>query len=136
MTRAPSSSQRSRWFRPLTVACVPTGMKTGVGISPWAVCRIPARARVTGHSARSSKVIARGNAYCIAPGLSGKNYSGAMAAGTLSLEEYLSTVYEPDREYVDGELLERNRGESDHSGIQGIVLAILYAKRREYGIHV
>jgi len=28
-----------------TVACVPTGMKTGVGTSPWSVCKIPARAR-------------------------------------------------------------------------------------------
>ena len=31
-----------------------------------------------------------------------------MAASTLvSLEEYLSTSYEPDREYVNGELVER-----------------------------
>jgi hypothetical protein len=50
----------------LTVACVPTGMKIGVGMSPWAVCRIPARARVSGHSARSSNVMERGNSDCIA----------------------------------------------------------------------
>ncbi len=60
-----------------------------------------------------------------------------MATGTLvSLEEYLSTIYDPDCEYVDGELLERNMGESDHSGIQGIVSAVLYSQRREHGIHV
>ena len=36
-----------------------------------------------------------------------------MAAGSLiSLEEYLSTVYEPDCEYLDGELVKRNMGES------------------------
>ena len=39
-------------------------------------------------------------------------------------------------EYVDGELLERNVGEFDHSGIQGIIFAHLYSQRREYGIHV
>jgi Uma2 family endonuclease len=64
-------------------------------------------------------------------------YSETMATGTLiSLDEYLSTIYEPDCEYVDGELLERNMGESDHSGIQGIIFALLYSQRREYGIHV
>ena len=36
---------------PLTVPCVPTGMKIGVGIVPWSVWINPALARVTGHSA-------------------------------------------------------------------------------------
>jgi Uma2 family endonuclease len=59
------------------------------------------------------------------------------AAGTaISLDEYLSTVYDPDCEYVDGELIERNMGESDHSALQGIILALLYNRRREWGIHV
>ena len=31
---------------PLTAACVPTGMNTGVSTSPCAVCRIPALAPV------------------------------------------------------------------------------------------
>jgi Uma2 family endonuclease len=60
-----------------------------------------------------------------------------MATGTLiSLEEYLSTMYHPDCEYVDGELLERNMGESDHSALQGIIFAFLFNQRRETGIHV
>lgn len=60
-----------------------------------------------------------------------------MATGTLiSLEEYLSTTYDPDCEYVDGELLERNMGELDHSGIQGIVFAMLLSQRQQRGIHV
>lgn len=60
-----------------------------------------------------------------------------MATGTLvSLEEYLSKTYDPDREYVDGELLERNMGELDHSGIQGIVFAMLHSQRQQRGIHV
>jgi Uma2 family endonuclease len=60
-----------------------------------------------------------------------------MAAGTLiSLEEYLSNVYEPDCEYLDGELVERNMGESDHSALQGMIFAWLYNRRHEAGIHV
>ena len=31
------------------------------------------------------------------------------------LSEYLATSYRPDREYVDGEVKERNVGEYDHS---------------------
>jgi len=44
-----------------------------------------------------------------------------MATVTLvSVEEYLSTSYEDgDREYVDGEVQERNLGEIDHSDLQG-----------------
>jgi Uma2 family endonuclease len=59
------------------------------------------------------------------------------ATGTLiPLDEYLSTVYDPDREYVDGELIERNRGEFDHSALQGIIFAMLYGQRRESGTRV
>jgi len=39
----------------------------------------------------------------------------------ISLHEYLSTVFEPDCEYVDGELVERNTGELEHSALQGII---------------
>jgi Uma2 family endonuclease len=54
----------------------------------------------------------------------------------ISLDEYLSTVYDPDCEYVDGELIERNMGESDHSAIQTMISALLYSQRRQLGIHV
>src|SRR5579872_2044023 len=36
----------------------------------------------------------------------------------VSVEEYLSTSYDPDVEYVDGELVGRNVGEVDHSKLQ------------------
>ena len=36
-------------------------------------------------------------------------------ANLLPLEEYLRSDYQPDREYVDGEIHERNLGEKDHS---------------------
>jgi Uma2 family endonuclease len=59
------------------------------------------------------------------------------ATGTqVSLEDYLSTVYDPDCEYVDGELIERNMGEIDHSALQTIIAALLYNQRRKSGIHV
>lgn len=32
----------------------------------------------------------------------------------IPVEEYLKTIYEPDAEYVDGGLVERNAGEFDH----------------------
>jgi hypothetical protein len=48
-----------------------------------------------------------------------------MATGTpTSLDEYLASVYEPDCEYVDGELIDRNTGESEYAGLQMIIAAI------------
>ncbi|MGI8772852.1 MAG: Uma2 family endonuclease [Acidobacteriaceae bacterium] len=37
---------------------------------------------------------------------------------SLALEAYLHTAYSPDRDYVDGEVEERNLGEFDHADIQ------------------
>jgi Uma2 family endonuclease len=54
----------------------------------------------------------------------------------VSLDEYLSTAYEPDCEYLDGELIERNMGEFDHSAMQAIILQLLFAQRREAGVYV
>jgi Uma2 family endonuclease len=42
-----------------------------------------------------------------------------MAVGTLvSVEEYLHTSYQPDCDYVDGEVQERNMGELSHGRLQ------------------
>jgi Uma2 family endonuclease len=57
-------------------------------------------------------------------------------ATLVSLDEYLSTVYDPDCEFVDGELIERNMGESDHSALQGIIFAVLYNQSTNAGIYV
>ena len=54
----------------------------------------------------------------------------------ISLEEYLTTVYEPDCEYIDGELLERNMGEVDHAGLQTIIAAVLYGQSEAAGVYV
>jgi Uma2 family endonuclease len=60
-----------------------------------------------------------------------------MGSATLvSVAEYLTTAYSPDRDYIDGEVVERNFGERDHSSIQGAILASLFIRRREWGIHV
>src|ERR1035438_1387203 len=56
MIFASRSLSRSRGRSDLTAACVPTGMNTGVSISPCAVCRMPARAPVVGQVAWSSKL--------------------------------------------------------------------------------
>ncbi len=47
----------------------------------------------------------------------------------VSVDEYLNTSYDPDVEFVDGVLVERNAGDWLHSLIQSNVL---YALRRKY----
>ena len=60
-----------------------------------------------------------------------------MAANTLiPVSEYLTTVYRPDCDYVDGEVQERNLGEYDHGNLQLAIAAILRAKRKEWNIRV
>lgn len=48
-----------------------------------------------------------------------------MATTQVSLNEYLSTGYEPDCDYVDGELEERNVGEKEHSAVQTFLIGWL-----------
>jgi Uma2 family endonuclease len=45
-----------------------------------------------------------------------------MATTKTSLEEYLSTIYRPDAEYVGGELKERNVGELEHARMVKAIL--------------
>jgi Uma2 family endonuclease len=52
------------------------------------------------------------------------------------LSEYLDTVYRPDCEYIDGELLERNVGEWDHSRLQMLLSGYLLSREKELGILV
>jgi len=39
----------------------------------------------------------------------------------IPLEEYLGTTYRPDREYVDGEVRERNVGKYEHARLQALL---------------
>jgi Uma2 family endonuclease len=54
-------------------------------------------------------------------------------AAMVTLEEYLSTSYDPDREYVDGRLIERNVGTNKHSFLQlNIAMALQAQGLRTY----
>jgi hypothetical protein len=52
-------------------------------------------------------------------------------AALIPVEEYLRTVYRPDCDYVDGEVLERNLGELDHSDLQSEFVHYFRGHRRK-----
>jgi Uma2 family endonuclease len=57
-----------------------------------------------------------------------------MLTGTaVPVEEYLRTSYEPDMEYVDGQLVERSVGEHRHSHLQGLLILVLGSRGQERG---
>jgi Uma2 family endonuclease len=56
---------------------------------------------------------------------------GMGAATLVSIEEYLSTSYSPDREYIDGRIVERNLGEKTHSSIQGNLFGWFWDRRKQ-----
>lgn len=57
------------------------------------------------------------------------------APALVSVEEYLRTSYRPDCDYVDGEVLERNVGEHDHSDLQSELLYYFRARRKQWKLH-
>jgi len=57
-------------------------------------------------------------------------------ATQVSEREYLESSYEPDCEFADGVLLERNVGTRDHSRLQMLLGAYLHRRRKTWGIHV
>jgi Uma2 family endonuclease len=60
-----------------------------------------------------------------------------MATGTaIPLAQYLASAYEPDCDYVDGELEERNVGERTHARLQLRVGAYLLAHYESSGLAV
>jgi len=64
------------------------------------------------------------------------DYPRSMQATLVPVEEYLSTNYDPDCEYVDGQIVERDLGEKTHSRIQGELLFHLYDRAKELGMEV
>jgi len=52
----------------------------------------------------------------------------------MSVEEYLRTPFQPDADYVDGVIEERNLGEWDHAGLQSILDRMFGAKEDEWGV--
>ena len=64
------------------------------------------------------------------------DYPKSMQATLVPVEEYLRTNYDPDCEYVDGQIVERNLGEKTHSRIQGEFIFFLRARAKELGMEV
>ena len=60
----------------------------------------------------------------------------AVSEPLVSLEEYLSTGYQPDCEYNDGVVEERNLGELDHSYLQAMLITLFMNNAREWGVFV
>ena len=54
----------------------------------------------------------------------------------IPVSEYLSTTYRPDRDYVDGELRERNVGEESHAEIQAILARMIGNRREDWHVRV
>jgi Uma2 family endonuclease len=60
-----------------------------------------------------------------------------MATAALTpLSEYLKTSYRPDREYLDGEVLERNMGKWEHARVQAALAAWFWAHESTWGVMV
>ena len=58
-----------------------------------------------------------------------------MATSTrLSLLQYLKTSYRPDREYVDGELLERNVGKWEHARLQALLASWFQSQEKSWSV--
>ncbi|HEY1253564.1 MAG TPA: Uma2 family endonuclease [Terracidiphilus sp.] len=61
-----------------------------------------------------------------------------MAAATtfITVDEYLRSSFEPDAEYIEGEIEERNLGENDHSAWQGAIYSWFQQQARAGQIRV
>lgn len=53
----------------------------------------------------------------------------------ISINEYLHTSYQPDCDYVDGLVEERNLGELDHSETQRELVTHINRRQRQGGVH-
>jgi Uma2 family endonuclease len=52
----------------------------------------------------------------------------------VSVEEYLSMVFEHDCEYVDGAIEERDLGEFEHAYVQGLLITLFNMHEEEWGV--
>jgi Uma2 family endonuclease len=60
----------------------------------------------------------------------------AAVGALVSVDEYLHTVYEPECDYVDGELEDRNVGERDHATTQGEIYFFLRRHQQRWKIRI
>jgi hypothetical protein len=54
----------------------------------------------------------------------------------VSVEEYLHSTFDPDCDYVDGEVLERNWGERDHSTLQAELILFFGNREKAWNVVV
>jgi Uma2 family endonuclease len=52
----------------------------------------------------------------------------------VSVQQYLDSVYRPDREYIDGVVEKRNLGEREHSRVQANLIVFFRTRFRQTGI--
>jgi Uma2 family endonuclease len=52
----------------------------------------------------------------------------------IPLHEYLGTSYRPDREYVDGEIRERNVGKYEHARVQALLAMWFGSRERQWNM--
>jgi Uma2 family endonuclease len=53
----------------------------------------------------------------------------------VSVEDYLSMVFEHDCEYVDGMIEERDMGEFEHAYVQGLLITLFNNHRGDWGVY-
>jgi hypothetical protein len=72
----------------------------------------------------------------IAPDLEAVTLKAIATKAVFTAEQYLQTSFDgPDREFVDGEVVERNEGEKPHSKAQVRLVEMFYELRRKHPIH-
>ena len=54
----------------------------------------------------------------------------------IPIELYLHSSYEPDADYVDGEIQERHVGEFDHNTVQKALLVWFYLREQQWQVKV
>lgn len=52
----------------------------------------------------------------------------------IPIDKYLKTSYRPDREYVDGEVVERNMGKWEHARVQALLTIWFGQHEQQWGI--
>ena len=52
----------------------------------------------------------------------------------IPIDQYLNTSYRPDREYIDGEVVERKMGKWEHSRLQALLTGWFIQHEREWSV--
>jgi Uma2 family endonuclease len=59
----------------------------------------------------------------------------ATATTLISIDEYLKSSYQPDRDYVDGETQERNLGEREHARLQALLTGWFSTNEKAWNVY-